>query len=119
MQSSARKLSASLVVAVIATCFTAVASAKDNDPYQKQTEVSYSDLDLTQVADAKKLYSRIRHAARDVCRAEFGVTSRTTQVEDKCFGQAVEEAVHRVGDPNLTAVYLANAGTRSMVASSR
>jgi len=119
MQSSARKLSASLVVAVIATCFTAFASAKGNDPYQKQTEVSYSDLDLTQVADAKRLYSRIWHAARGVCRAEFGVTSRTNLIEDKCFGEALEEAVHRVSDPNLTAVYLARTGKRSMVASSR
>jgi UrcA family protein len=119
MQSSARKLSASLVVAVIATCFTAVASAKDNDPYQKQTEVSYSDLDLAQVADAKTLYSRIRHAARDVCRAEVGVTSRTSRIENKCFAQAVEDAVHSVSDPNLTAVFLAHAGKRSMVASNR
>ena len=114
-----RKIGASIVVAVLATCFTAGASAKDRDPYLKQTEVSYSDLDLTQVADAKRLSSRISHAAHNVCRAEFGVSTRTRQVEDKCFDEAVETAVHRVSDPNLTAVYLARAGKRSMVASSR
>jgi UrcA family protein len=113
------KSGVSIVVAVLATCFTVVASAKDNDPYLKQTEVSYSDLDLTQVADAKQLYSRIWHAARGVCRAEFGVTSHTQQFEEKCFDQAVQQAVHRVGDPNLTAVYLSRAGKRAMVASSR
>lgn len=114
-----RKTGASIVIAVLATCFTAVASANDNDPYLKQTEVSYADLDLTKVADAKTLYSRIWHAAHDVCRADFGVTSRTQHVEDACFQQALEEAVHRVSDPNVTAVYLARAGKRSMVASSR
>ena len=114
-----RKTCASIVIAVLATCFTGVASAKDNDPYLKQTEVSYSDLDLTQVADAKKLYSRVWHAAHEVCRAEFGVTSRTQRVEEACFQRSVEEAVHSVSDPNLTAVYLARTGKRSMVASSR
>jgi UrcA family protein len=113
------KIGASIVVAVLASCFTAAASARDSDPYLKQTEVSYSDLDLTQVADAKRLYSRIWHAARNVCRVDFGVTSRTQNVEEKCFDEAVETAVHRVSDPNLTAVHLTRTGKRSMVASSR
>jgi len=114
-----RKFCASIVVAVVAACFTAVAGAKDSDPYLRKTEVAYSDLDLTKVADANKLYSRIWHAARNVCRADFGVTSRTGLVAEQCFDEAVETAVHRVSNPNLTAVYLARTGKRSMVASSR
>jgi len=114
-----RKIGASIVVAVLAACFTAAASAKDSDPYLNRTEVSYSDLDLSRVADAKKLYTRIRNAARDVCRAPVGVTSRTQRFAEKCFNDALESAVHQVSDPNLTAIYLAHAGKRSMVASSR
>jgi len=114
-----RKVSVSLGAALLAISFTGVASATDSDPYLKQTEVSYSDLNLAHVSEAKKLYSRIWHAARDVCRAEFGSASRTRLVEEKCFDDAIADAVRKVSDPNLTAVYMERTGKRSMVASSR
>ena len=120
MQSSTRKISAAIGVAVLTLSFSGFASAKgDDDPYVRKTEVSYTDLDLDRVADAQELYSRIERAALTVCRAEHGIKSRTQRIEESCKGKAINGAVEYVSNPNLTSVYLARAGKRSMVASSR
>jgi UrcA family protein len=119
MQRSTRIVSVLMGAAALALSFTGYASEADNDPYTKRVEVSYRDLDLTKVADAKQLYTRIDRAANHVCRTDFGITSRTEFIKGQCKAKAVEDAVHQVGDANLTAVYLERAGRRAMVASSR
>jgi UrcA family protein len=120
MQRSLRTVSTALGAALVALSFSGFASAKDGDPYLKRVEVSYSDLDLGRVSDAQKLYKRIAHAAHNVCGQDFGsITSRTVSVRDECAVEAIGNAVRSVSNENLTAVYLARAGKRAMVASSR
>jgi UrcA family protein len=119
MQLSFRTVSTALGAALIGLSFSGFASAKDSDPYLKQVEVPYADLDLSRVSDANKLYTRISRAARDVCRSDFGVASRTTAVRDRCAAKAIDDAVRSVSNENLTAVHQVRAGKRSMVASNR
>jgi UrcA family protein len=85
----------------------------------RRVEVSYSDLDLARTEHANALYWRIQHAAHSVCEVNTVPGSRAVLIEQKCVTRAVDAAVHRVDNPNLTAIYLAKAGKPSMVASSR
>jgi len=85
----------------------------------RKVEVSYSDLDLARSEQANILYARIEHAAQNVCEVNTVPQPRKLIVEHQCARKAVEDAVHRVDNANLTAVYLAKAGKRAMVASSR
>jgi UrcA family protein len=85
----------------------------------RKVEVSYSDLDLARSEHANKLYWRIQHAAHNVCEVNTTPASRALLLERKCMTRAVDEAIRRVDNPNLTAIYQAKAGKRAMVASSR
>ena len=119
MHRSTRTFSSWIGVAALGLSFTAFASDTGNDPYLKKVEVSYSDLDLTKVADARTLYTRIDRAASNVCRMDFGITSRTNVIRETCKLKAIENAVREVGHANLTAIYMERAGKRAMVASAR
>ena len=95
------------------------ATVSNTDPYLRQREVSYSDLNLARVEDAAKLYGRIERTARDVCRTSSGPSAKAAQVERACANKAIEDAVQSVSNTNLTAVHQARASKRAMVASSR
>ena len=95
------------------------APVSGTDPYVRQREVSYSDLDLARVDDAAKLYGRIERTAREVCRTSNGPSAKAAQIERACTSRAVEDAVQSVSNTNLTAVHQARASKRAMVASSR
>jgi UrcA family protein len=98
-----------------ALLFSGFAQAED----VRKVEVAYGDLDLARSEHANALYWRIQRAARDVCESTVTPASRALLIERKCVGKAVDEAVQRVDNPNLTAVYMAKAGKRAMVASNR
>jgi UrcA family protein len=85
----------------------------------RKLEVHYGDLDLAKSEQANKLYWRIQHAAHNVCEVNTMPASRAVLLERKCVATAVDEAIQRVDNPNLTAIYQAKAGKRAMVASSR
>ena len=85
----------------------------------RKIEVSYSDLDLAKSEHANTLYWRIQHAAHNVCELNTTPASRGLLLERKCMARAVDEAIQRVDNANLTAIYRAKAGKRAMVASSR
>jgi UrcA family protein len=95
------------------------ATVSGADPYVRQREVSYADLNLARVEDAAKLYGRIERTARDVCRTSNGPSAKAAQIERACAHKAVEDAVQDVSNTNLTAVHQAHASKRAMVASSR
>jgi len=126
MQRFNRTVSLALGAVVLTLGFSGFASAsgirveQGADPYHKKIEVQYADLDLTRIADAKKLYSRLWIASRDVCRSSFGITSRASRAaESNCAAKAMDEAVASVSNANLTSVYVARTAKRPMLASSR
>ncbi len=98
-----------------AVVFSGFAQATD----VRKIEISYSDLDLSKTEAAGTLFSRIQRAAYAVCEVNTVPNPQARLLQHKCMARAVDEAVRSVDNPNLTAVYLAKAGKRSMVASSR
>jgi UrcA family protein len=85
----------------------------------RRVEVSYSDLDLAKTDHANALYWRIQHAAHNVCEVNTVPASRALLIEAKCVARAVDAAIQNVDNANLTAIYQAKTGKRSMVASNR
>jgi UrcA family protein len=111
------KFPAAIGVALLTLSFSAMASG--SDPYIIKREISYQDLDLSRSEDAARLYGRIEHVAREVCRIWTGPAARAVPIEKACASKAVEEAVQSVSNSNLTAVHIARTAKRAMVASNR
>src|SRR5215469_12722688 len=67
--------------------------------------VKFADLDLSKSEGLKTLLSRIRAAAGEVCapKPEPNDTNGNTAYK-KCVGDAVNQAVAKVGNPGLTAL---------------
>jgi UrcA family protein len=84
-----------------------------------KAEISYADLDLARADHANELYTRIERAARNVCEVNYGSRTLALLLERQCAAKSVDDAVRGVDNPNLTAVYQAKTGKRSVVASSR
>jgi UrcA family protein len=105
-----RRLLQALVLALAGNPFEgarASVAVKDRDFYDVvQVVVSFRDLDVDRPEDAAKLYSRIRHAARDACAyvgtrdPYFATWSR------RCANQAIDQAVEAVDRPLVTAAHL-------------
>jgi UrcA family protein len=69
--------------------------------------VSFSDLDLSKPRGTATLYTRIRNAARTVC-GTIDIALVEEKVNwDECVDRSIANAVAKVGDPSLTAYYLA------------
>ncbi|HEV7715092.1 MAG TPA: UrcA family protein [Steroidobacteraceae bacterium] len=123
MQRSIRTFSIAFGAAALSLGFSAFAMAERSvaaiDTEQVKIEISYADLNLAKADQAGELYTRIERAARNLCRVNNGPSSHALKLERECQAKAVDNAVQSVDHPNLTAVYLAKTGKRSMVASSR
>jgi UrcA family protein len=64
--------------------------------------VRFPDLDLSKIAGAKTLYSRISLAARIVCRPLEGGDLQRAEQHQACVDQAVAGAVANVNRPLLS-----------------
>ena len=75
--------------------------------------VDFQDLDLSNEAHAKRLYRRLRMAASEVCIGypqSRGLARNTPRA--RCEQAAVTDAVEAIGNPNVTALHLANGGVK-------
>lgn len=91
-----------LVSSASVMAFGAAAHADDQVP---QTTVSYTDLDLNNSADAKRLYKRLRAAAQRVCDNYEGRDLRRNVQEQACERQALDRAVLDVNHPVVLALH--------------
>jgi UrcA family protein len=62
--------------------------------------VSYHDLDLSRPADAAILYSRIDHAAEEVCAPFGGAADAATQLRESCVQRAIAATVAQLNGAN-------------------
>lgn len=67
--------------------------------------VHYQDLDLSQPRDAKRLYRRIKTAARLVCDNPLAPSLRAVAGEHSCIDRAVTQAVGEVGSAQVTQIH--------------
>jgi UrcA family protein len=97
MKPTIAKRHALIGLATLAAVLTVnLASATPADDSVRSVVVRYSDLDLSQPADARRLYDRIKKAARAVCEANpFSDLAQLAQYR-MCVSRAVRDAVDKV-----------------------
>ena len=82
-----------------------IAAAKE--PGAASTVVKYSDLDLTQSADTRRLYARLKYASQKVCASYDSRELRMQTLRQACFDKALAGAVAQVNDAKLTSLHAA------------
>jgi UrcA family protein len=80
------------------------AAPNDDVPALK---VQYAANALDTDGGAKVLYSRLVHAAEQVCPAQFTGSRLLSESVQSCRSQAIARAVHQINNSRLAAVYSA------------
>ena len=94
-----RSLIATAIFGALASSFTAVSAA---DPNSASVTVKYADLNIASPSGALVLYERIRVAAHTACSYFW---FKTAAHEARCVQNTIAEAVTKVNEPALSAVY--------------
>jgi len=96
-----RRLIATAIVGALASSFGTV-SAADVRLDSRSQIVKFADLNISNPPGAATLYARIRAAAESVC-SYYVFTS--DGAEKRCINNAIANAVTKVNEPALFAVY--------------
>ena len=99
---SLRGVIASAIFGFLALNLCVVGAA---EPSAESRTVKFGDLDISKPSDAHALYRRIRAAAQVVCSSYFFATDTD---KARCVRDATEDAVTKINQPGLSAVYKAN-----------
>lgn len=75
------------------------------DPSAESRTVKFADLDMSNPSSAHVLYRRIQAAAQVVCSYYFFATDTD---KARCVRDATADAVRKINQPPLSAVYSAN-----------
>jgi UrcA family protein len=98
-----RGLIATAIFGALASSFSAVSAA---DPASSASSASitvkYSDINMASPSGARVLYERIRAAAQSACNYFW---FKTDADEARCLQNTIANAVTKVNQPALTAVY--------------
>jgi UrcA family protein len=97
-----RSVMGSVAVAAIALASGLASASQPLLPHVRQKLVHYSDLNLSNAADAVALYNRISHAAHTVCQPIFYSTDETGSRHRECVIAAIDRSVAQVNAPELT-----------------
>jgi len=101
-----RGLIATAIFSALASSFAAVCAAADGITTVSET-VKYGDLNVSNPQGAATLYRRIVQAASNVCGShDFDSRNLEPQASLKaCVHKAIADAVTKVGQPQLFAIY--------------
>jgi UrcA family protein len=97
-----RGLIAAAILGALASGFAGVSAAADSDV--RSITVKYGDLNLSSPQGAATLYGRIAQAARAVCDSSDGSRWSVLAMHE-CVNKAIADAVTKVGQPQLIALY--------------
>ena len=92
-------LIAAAIFGALASSFSAVSAA---DPSSASVTVKYADLNIASPSGALVLYGRIRAAAQSACSYFW---FKTDADEARCLQNTISNAVTKVNQPALSAVY--------------
>jgi UrcA family protein len=90
---------AAVALTAVLTAHAAWAAPEDSGP--RTAVVRYSDLDLSQSHDVKRLYERIKSAAQEVCDNNPGSDLRRLTIYKSCIRDAVSNAVSQLRSTNI------------------
>lgn len=96
-----RRLIATAIVGAFAPSFSTVLAADVGLDPSSQI-VKFADLNISKPAGAAALYGRIRAAAESVCSY---YVFKSDEAENRCINGAITNAVTKVNEPALFAVY--------------
>jgi UrcA family protein len=96
--------------AALASSLVAVCTAADSTD-APQEAVKYGDLNVSNPQGAAVLYSRIRAAAGRVCERHDDRDLAAMQLWNSCVRKAIGDAVAKVNQPALSAIYNTKNGT--------
>ncbi|MGA2188297.1 MAG: UrcA family protein [Steroidobacteraceae bacterium] len=94
------------VAAAAAAGAVSAATPGDDAP---RIVVRYSADSLATDSGARQLYSRLVHAAEQVCPAEFTGSRLLSPAVLRCREQSIARAVHQIDNPRLAEVYATSA----------
>ena len=112
-----RGLIATVMASALAAGFATICAAAETTDVP-QVVVKFGDLDLSAPQGANKLYSRLAAAAQEVCKSS-AVDSRNLGARARvnaCLHKAIADAVTKVGQPELFAIYDAKSRTQPRTA---
>jgi UrcA family protein len=95
-----RGLIATAIFGALASSFSAVSAA--DDPHPVSITVKYADLNVASPSGALVLYERIRAAAQAACSYYW---FKTDADEARCVHNTIANAVSKVNQPALSAVF--------------
>jgi UrcA family protein len=104
------------IVTALISSFSSIASAAEGTDSLQKT-IKYADVGVASSQGAATLYNRIRIASEEVCSPlDHGDLSSKMHAK-ACMQKATTDAVTKVNQPALTAVYNArNGGSLPMIA---
>ena len=110
-----RTVIATLILGALASSVSTVYAAEDNSALPKIV-VKYGDLNVSHPQGAAVLLRRIRRAGEAVCGSFAGGGLGPKMRMNACVQNAVADAVTKVNQPQLFAIYKANYKTPSPTA---
>ena len=109
-QSTHRSAFRAVALSCVACVLGSAQALAGDDTQQRTLKVSYADLNLNSENGAATLYQRIRGAAHLVCGMEGHALVEHISWQ-KCYDGALGDAVTKVNNPLVTAVYRKQHGT--------
>jgi UrcA family protein len=109
-----RTLVAGAILSALGFSFATVSSAEEATT-PPQVIVKFADLDVSTSQGAVALYGRIRGAAEDVCSRMYISTEAYRRHKDACLQKLIADAVIKVDEPALSAVFASKYGVSAPV----
>lgn len=104
MNSTGKRRALIGVVALAAVWTANLASAAPEGGEPQKIVVKYTDLDPSRPEDARRLYGRIKRAARAVCYNDPSSNLERLKTYENCLKQAVTAAVEKVQSEQVSAI---------------
>lgn len=96
-------------VAALACGATSARAEQATDAAPAKTVVGYSDLDLSNEADARALYVRLQRASEQVCGPYKDLRNlRLKRLHDACYQDSLARAVDSIGHASMHAIFAAD-----------
>ena len=99
-----QRMTTTVLFSALALSFAAMCPAGDTTGANQST-VKYADLNVSSPQGAASLYARIRMAADKVCQPLYHTDLASKMRMDNCIRKAIADAVTKVNQPALFAVY--------------
>lgn len=109
-----RGLAAGGILGALAMSFATVSSAAERAT-PPQVIVKYGDLNPSTAPGAAALYNRISRAAEDVCSRMYVISFAYRLHKDECQQKVTADAVTKVNEPALSAVFASKYGISAPV----